>query len=296
MSDITIIKKFCKDDNTQGLSRLSRAGAVLFQKLCVVTLQKPKANHRIARLLLSYYGLDDEGQRILTKRPPRKKVERQVSKMSVAMTGARAGDVLSGASKGSKGALIKIHDHDVPPMRRALDATRAYPDLWHQFMNRLGAIPYFTDMSHSQREIWLLVNEAANENSIGQEGSRIEVLQPGIGDLSTKLSDEQLNRLINGNPYSEDGYWSYKEIENMIPGKPGSQARRHTLILIRSFWKITTDYKVVRELNKPTVVVDEGLLVPTGETHPSKEIFVLSSITKEVVRKKTKWVRPAGPQ
>ena len=294
MSDITVIKKFCKDGNTRGLSRLSRAGAVLFQKLCIVTLKTPGANHQIARRLLSYYGLDEDGNRILAKRPPRKKVETQSSKMSVALTGARAGDVLSGASKGSKGAIIKIHDHDVPPMRRALDAVRAYPDLWHQFLNRLGAIPYFADMSHSQREIWLLINEAGNENSIGQEGSRIEVLQPGIGDLSTKLSDEELNLLINGNPYSEDGYWSYKEIENMLPGKPGSQARRHTLILIRSFWKITTDYKVVQELDKPTIVVDKGVLVPTGENRPRTEIFVLSSITKEVVRKKNKWVRPAG--
>ena len=296
MSDIPMIKNFCKKGNTGDLSLLSREGAVLFQKLCVVALHRPKANHRIARLLLSHYGLNDDGQRILVKLPPRKKVLTQVSKMSVALTGARAGDVLNGASKGSKGALIKIHDYDVPPMRRALDAVRAYPDLWQQFLNRLSSIPYFSDMSQSKREIWLLINEATNENSIGQEGSRIEVLQPGIGDLSTKLSEEQVNLLINGNTYSEDGYWSYKEIEKMIPGKPGSQARRHTLILIRSFWKITTDYKIVQKFDKPTIVVDKGMLISNGEAHSSKEIFVLGSITKEVVRKKTKWVRPSGQQ
>jgi hypothetical protein len=296
MSDITIIMKFCRTGDTTALPQLSRGSAVLFQKLCVVALQRPGTNRRIARLLLEYYGLDDRGERSKAKRQPLKKVERQVSTMSVALTGARAGDVLSGASKGSKGALIKIHGHDVPPMRRALDGARGYPSLWDQFLVRLGAIPYFTEMSLPQREVWLLINEAGDENSIGQEGSRIEVLQPGAGDLSTKLSIQDLNQLINGNPYSEDGYWSYKEIENMVPGKPGSQARRHTLILIRSFWKITTDYKVVQSFDKPTINVMEGLLLANGKELSNKEIFVLNNITKEVVRKGAKWMRPSGSQ
>ena len=98
-------------------------------------------------------------------------------------------------------------------------------------------------------------------------------MQPGVGDFSTKLKEKDLNMLINGNPYSEDGYWSYKEIENMIPGKPGSQARRHTLILIRSFWKITTDYKVVQSFEESTIDVEAGVLLVRGKLSPSKEIF-----------------------
>jgi hypothetical protein len=216
--------------------------------------------------------------------------------MSVALTGARAGDVLSGASKGSKGALLKIHGHDVPPMRRTLDGVRGYPDLWQKFLIKLGSIPFFSEKNISSREIWLLINEADNENSIGQEGSRIEVMQPGVGDFSTKLKEKDLNMLINGNPYSEDGYWSYKEIENMIPGKPGSRARRHTLILIRSFWKITTDYKVVQRFGESTIDVKAGVLLVRGKLSPSKEIFVLGNITKEVVKRKKRWIRPTGAQ
>lgn len=293
MSNILIMKKFCRDGDERELLKLSRAGAVIFQRLSVVTLQRPGGNYDIARRVLSYYGLDDKGNKIFAKKPPRKKAESSVTKMSVALTGARVGDILSGASKGTNGGLLKIHDHDVPPMRRSLDSIRAYPDLWNHFITRLASIPFFTGMSKSQREVWLLINEADNENSIGQEGSRLEVLQPGSGDLSTKLSDEQLNTLINGNPYSEDGYWSYKEIENMIPGKPGTRARRHTLILIRSFWSITTSYKVVYKLDRPTIMVQEGIMNKTGATS-SEEIFVLSSITREVVKKKNKWVRPSG--
>ena len=143
MSDLTIIKDFCRNGNTRKLSQLSRGSAIFFQKMCVVALQQPGTKHDIARRLLSYYDLDDYGQKINIVRQPRNKVEIQVGKMSVALTGARDGDVLSGASKGSKGALIKIHGHDVPPMRRTLDGVRGYPDLWHKFLTKLGSIPFF---------------------------------------------------------------------------------------------------------------------------------------------------------
>ena len=292
MSDV--IKNFCKDGDTHKLTNLSREIAVLFQKLCVIALKRDNTNHKIARQVLEYYGLDDQGEKILSKKPPRKKVVDLITKMSVALTGARVGDVLSGASKGSKGAILKIHAHDIPPTRRVLDGVRSYPDLWHQFLTKLSAIPYFTEMSLRGREIWLLVNEASNDNSIGEEGSRIEVLQPGVGDLSSKLNEEQMNNLINGNPYSEDGYWSYKEIENMIPGKPGTKARRHTLILIRSFWRITTSYKVLEKCNIPTIRVSEGLLVSKGIEIRKEEIFLLNSITRRVKKKGSKWVRPSG--
>ena len=294
MSDLTIIQSYCKNGDTRQLQNLSRNHEIMFQQLCIYVLKKSEGNKKLARNFLSYYGLDEEGNRILKKKPPYNKVLGQVMKMSVALTGARKGDVLSGASKGSKGALIKIHNEDVPPMRRTLDGVRAYPDIWEKFINKLGSIPYFTNMSRIQRQIWLLTNEVANEDSIGEEGSRIEVLQPGIGDLSTKLSEQELNKLINGNPYSTDGYWSSKEIESMIPGKPGTRARRHTLILIRSFWKITTDYSVLQYFNDLTIDVFEGKLNNLGIEKSEEEIFILGNITRELRRKGSKWIRPSG--
>ena len=51
-------------------------------------------------------------------------MEGEVNKLSVALTGARAGDVLIGASKGTKGAIICIHGDNVPPQKRTLDGVR----------------------------------------------------------------------------------------------------------------------------------------------------------------------------
>ena len=72
MSYILIMKKFCRDGDERELLKLSRAGAVIFQRLSVVTLQRPGGNYDIARRVLSYYGLDDKGHRIFAKKPPGK--------------------------------------------------------------------------------------------------------------------------------------------------------------------------------------------------------------------------------
>ena len=297
MSDVKIIKAFCSDGDPINLSQLSPASAVLFQKLCLFALKDPKANHKIALKLLRFYQLDNQGRRMNLRKIPRAKADAQVKKLTVSLTGARAGDVLVGASKGTKGAVMRIYDHDVPPQRRTLDGIRVYTDLWDAFIIKLGALPFFAKMSETQREIWLEIHEASNENSIGQEGTRLQIIQPGIGDLSHKLSEQQLDILINGNPYSEDGFWSYKEIENMIKRKPGSQARRHTLILIRSFWKVAIDYQVVEEFKGLTVNIERGMVYPKANVlGKGEEIFVLGSITREVVRKGRKWIRPPGPR
>ena len=297
MSDVKIIKAFCSDGDPRNLSKLSPASAVLFQKLCLFALKDPKANHEIALKLLRFYQLDNRGRRMNLKKVPRAKAQAQVKKLAVSLTGARAGDVLVGASKGTKGAVMRIYDRDVPPQRRTLDGIRMYPDLWDAFIIKLGALPFFVKMSKTQREIWLEIHEASNENSIGQEGTRLQIIQPGVGDLNQKLSEQQLDNLINGNPYSEDGFWSYKEIENMIERKPGSQARRHTLILIRSFWKVAIDYQVVEEFKGLTVDIERGEVYPKANIlGKGEEIFVLGSITREVVRKGRKWVRPLGPR
>ena len=59
----------------------------------------------------------------------------------------------------------------------------------------------------------------------------------------------------------------------MLPGKPGTRARRHTLILIRSFWRVTTDYKVTDQVGAPTIDICVGALQQRGVAQRTKEIF-----------------------
>ena len=188
MNDVILIKKYCNTRKLKILDELSPASAVLFQKLCVYTLTQQNGKHDIAQEVLKHFGLDMNGKRVGLKDRGRKKVEGHVGKLSVALTGARDGDVLVGASKGANGAVMRIHKGDVPPQKRTLDGVRYYPDLWDKFLIKLGSVPFFTNMDVATREVWLEIHEADNENSIGQEGARIELIQPGTGLFVEKLS------------------------------------------------------------------------------------------------------------
>lgn len=294
MSDIESIEKFCKTRDTKYLKNLKPTYAILFQRLCVHSLSQKDVDKDIPKIVLKYYNLDVNGKRIDLKDRGRKKVEGQVNNFSVALTGARAGDVLVGASKGSKGAVMKIHQKDVPPQKRTLNGVRYYPDLWNKLLIKLGAIPFFSEMDLATREIWLDIHEADNENSIGQEGSRLELVQPGTSLFVEKLDENELDLLINGNPESNDGYWTYDEIENMIPRKAGSNAKRHTLILIRSFWKLAIDYEITTEFDDLVIDVQLGQVRKGHVAEANEEMFIIGSIAKKMVKIRNKWQRPIG--
>ena len=67
----------------------------------------------IARQVLRYYNMDEFGRRTNLRFISRTKAEAQIAKFSIALTGARPGDVLAGVSKSTKGALMRVHDHSV---------------------------------------------------------------------------------------------------------------------------------------------------------------------------------------
>jgi superfamily II DNA or RNA helicase len=295
MSNSDLIKQYCVSLDGGLLDRLDRTCAITFQKFSAYALTQPGTRHDIARRVLRHFNLDDAGRRVGLVDRGRAKAEGYVTSMSVAMTGARPGDTLVGTSKGTKGAVMLIHDEPVPPQQRTLDAVRYYPELWERFLVKLGSVPFFAKMSTYAREIWLEVNEQPNENSIGQEGSRLEIIQPGTGLFAEKLSESDLDRLVQGNPDSADGFWTYKEIEDMIPRKGGSRAVRHTLVLIRTFWKIAVDYEVTEATAHLTIDIAGCRLTQGYEASEEQEIFVVGSVARHLKKTKQKWARAVGP-
>jgi len=300
MTNVEIIKKYCSTLDHKYLKELDKSHAVLFQKLCVYALKKPGTNKRISNSVLKYYDLDSDGKRITLKKKPIKKVETHVSKMTVGLTGARPGDILVGAAKRSHGAVLKIHECVIPPQQSILDGVRYYPDLWEKFIVKLGSIPFFSGMSIETREVWLEINQVENENSICQEGGALEIIQPGTSDFVAKLTPQQLDIMIQGNPKSDSGHWTYKEIEDMMPRKAGSQARRHTLILTRNTWKIAIDYEITDHFDELILDIPGGRVIKDSNAGDNQEIFVIGSITKKYKKtkknKEVKWVRPNGSE
>jgi hypothetical protein len=298
MTNVEIIKKYCTTLDSDYLKELDQAHAVLFQKLCVYALTIDGTNKNIARSVLVYYEMDEKGKSKILKKKPLKKIEDQISNLTVGLTGSRSGDVLVGAAKRSKGAVLKIHKCNIPPQKSILDGVRYYPGLWEKFIVKLGSVPFFSSMSKESRDIWLQIHQVDNENSICHEGGFIEIIQPGVSDFVDKLTAQQVDIMIQGNPKSENGYWTSKDIEDMMPRKAGSQARRHTLILTRNTWKIAVDYEVTDHFDQLVLDVPNGKVINNSKSGEYKEIFVIGSITKKYKKVKskklTKWQRPNG--
>jgi hypothetical protein len=154
-------------------------------------------------------------------------------------------------------------------------------------MVKLGGIPFFRGMNARARGEWVQKHAVPNEDSIGTRGERLELLQPGESDFSSRIAEEDLELLMSGNPNSQDGFWTAAEIERMVPRKPGSNAQRHTLILIRCFWAISTDYELVKSFDGPMVNVTNGSYTVPEDA----QIYVLPGLAKEVQLRSKKWER-----
>ena len=247
----------------------------------IQNLRLRKGPRKLQKLALRRLGLDDKGVKIKPVKGTIKIAQSILSTFNVQITGARAEDILIGASVGSKGAIIKIYYGNVYPEQRKLDILRQFPAIWKQFLIKLGGIPFFNKMTKEEREEWLFIHEDPyhNEITIGQGDVKIEVLQPGA--FVDKLSSQQIDELMMGKK-------SASEIEDMFPHKPGSKARKHTLALIRGFWKISTNYEVVDTF--AGTVID--LPFQSAPSHPI--IYILKDITAKLERQKQKWVRIIG--
>jgi hypothetical protein len=236
-----------------------------------------KLNFKEAKELLKEIGLPLKGNRnqliqrlkdfksgkikVEKKAPPKGKKgkkeneeidpEEYVRYVSVIITGAREGEYLAGTKTQSLGAIIRIAEGTVPPDKDILDAIRKIPNLWKRFVDKLGGISFFGEMSNAEREEWLAENEYSGDIYIDEvENVMIEVVDMGSSSL-VSLSEANMSKLTN------DGPLPGPEIHAMFPGKVGSQGLkgRVTLMFRRSIWIVTSYDNVLNEY--------EGLMFDT---------------------------------
>ena len=273
-----LIARYCATRDVSILNRMTRAEAVTLLHVCLANQHNPTTNQSIIKEVIEHFGYNKSGDKVETGENARERANRFLTRFPVAVTGAPANSVLRACSPGIQGAAIRIHGGRIPVETSRLDAIRSYPDLWNAFLLKIGSLPDYSGLTRMQRQIRLEFQEVSNEKSIGHDdGCRIEFLEPGHGDIFDKLTSEQIDTLMQGNPSSEDGFWSYTEIEEMFPRKPGSGAARHTLVLIRSFWSICTDYSQVDSYSGNVVDIDEGRIMDHCSTG---RIFVLPNFVQ----------------
>ena len=279
------LQKFCSTRDKRFLADLDRPIETFLRIMSVEALKIPTANHELAKIILKSYNRDENGLRIYDKPFDKKVAEDLLKTMSISLTGARVDDTIIGCELRSKGTVLKLHSTNVPPEQRKLDFIRHFQDLWERFLTRLGSIEYFGRMSVIEREIWLDLNEFSGKYSIGDQGTRIEFVQPGIKYLPETLSQDQLDLLVNGNQKSADGYWSIDEILNMLPN--GS------MFLYPSGFQIIVEYEIVRATNNIVIDIETGKMLDDIETKVSqdREIYLFGSVTNELSLISKRWQR-----
>ena len=169
-----------------------------------------------------------------------------VQHMAVNATGARPGDVLMGVRKNlSKDAIMKIVEGEIPPFRDDLENVQCFPDLWEQYLNKLGSLEFFKAMSLGERAEWVEENARSGDFDLAEvDDVYVEVIDVGSGTFLT-LEPDTVTMLLAGNPDREDRAWLLSDVREQFPKKPGSRARRHTLIFFLHFWKISSPFETV---------------------------------------------------
>lgn len=249
-SIIQNINKFCKTLDTTYLENISDPTV---KKLFITNSKKAlkikKAKKHVASKVLQFYGVKDQKKRTQWKRY---KTEIALSKFTLTCTGAREGDTVIGIRPCSKGAIIKVVRGQIYPQKRELDNFRAFPDLWESYLLKLQSIEFFANMSRPRLERWLEINQDPYESALGENGeAMLEVTTPGTSDFVKKLDESILSKIIG---HELSGF----QIMELFPKKAGSRAKKHTLILLKSMWKLNITHELVSHTTALTINLMTG--------------------------------------
>ena len=151
-------------------------------------------------------------------------------------TGIRSGEYIIGApgQKQVSGTVIQIRG-SYPPSK--LGVSELDDVVIRDIFNLL---PFFSNKTYEQRRVWLESNAIENKDLYMEDVPGLELRFVKIsGQFFLKsLSQEQLDLLLRGNPSDPQGYWPIRTVYDMFPKKPGSKARKHTLIFRPNNWSL----------------------------------------------------------
>jgi hypothetical protein len=196
--------------------------------------------------------------------------------MKVYQTGIRSGEFITSAqgAKQNKGSILQIRGI-YPPSKVALPNNN-YD--WSILSQQLEVIPFFSKLSFADRKEWLIRNSTPDDDLYIQDVPlQVRIVQLSGTFFNEKLDERTISTLIKGNPNDPEGYWDISYIYNLIPRKPGSRAKRHTLIFRPGNWTIHnldtfntksfTGLVIDIDIVSFGYVVDESIdyIVPVGE-------------------------------
>lgn len=157
--------------------------------------------------------------------------------IKVYQTGIRSGEVLTSSSSGKQNAGTIMQVRMDKPYLPSYNAVSKLADL--VLRDQFNNYKFFSEMTVEQRREWLLNNSIDNDD-LYLEDHPMDVRFKAISGkfFTSTLSPEQITMLLQGNPQDPEGYWSLSYIYSLFPRKPGSKARKTTLIFRPSNWSL----------------------------------------------------------
>lgn len=163
--------------------------------------------------------------------------------LRVSQTGVRSYEFIavSPSGKQNKGTVIQIRGSYPPEIARVKQLDPI------SIRDTFNTIPFFSNMNTNQRLDWLIKN-GTNIADLYLDDTDIWLKFIKIGDKNffhKALGIDGVNQLLKPNPNDLEGFWSIKDVYNMFPRKPGSRAKKTTLIFRPSNWSLMIPERVV---------------------------------------------------
>ena len=156
--------------------------------------------------------------------------------MNCLLTGVRPGEYVTGLRTQAKDCILQLTGAIVPPDKDVLNTMRQ-EGVYPSFVRGLTTIEFFTDMSYSERDEWLVKYESSEDIYFQDvKGLKVRVVVPG-GDVLGLEEDTLTNLSVK--------YRSIDRLYNAFPRNPASPGLkgRHTLLLRRSLWAVSVPFE-----------------------------------------------------
>jgi len=166
----------------------------------------------------------------------------KLSDISINLTGVRNEEMIKGFKNVTKNSLIKIFGF-VPPYKKSLDHIRLSVSMWPIFLEKLGSIEFFSEMSPLEKSDWLYKNQSKEKDFSRVENIKIQIISVGDSDIGKKIDQEDIQSIL------ENEYTTPMEVLSKFPAKEGSKANKVSLFFDSTYWKVVQNFKYVDEFS-----------------------------------------------
>lgn len=156
--------------------------------------------------------------------------------LSIRFTGIRNDDIITNTpgQNQNKGTIIRVKG-EYPTSKIAINSVNR-----QQLLDSVRNIPSIKNLT-DENKVDVLFNKSIDNDDLYINDVNyfyIKFINIGGKGFTDKLSKDQIDYLLKGNPNDKDGFFNIIDIYSMIPKKPGSKTRRHTLIFRPDIWSI----------------------------------------------------------